>query len=185
MRYCDQLPVRSVQEHLAVLGVRGHVSAFQNFLRRVLTALPAAAAEAYGIDLRLLRAIRRRLHLPLQPINPVKTMNPKKRPLDLDSPPPSVTRLIFINPLSKGRVGKTTFYEYFASALNRNGIGWQGGNLDDRHEAFQERHPARVKNFHGEEGTAVDEYLPLFTAARRCEAPYTSSTSVRRPTGLS
>ena len=98
-------------------------------------------------------------------------MNPKKRPLDLTCPPPLAERLVLINPLSKGRIGKTTFYEYFVSTLERNGIDWQGANLDDRHEAFQQRHPAKVKNFRFEGGPAVDEYLPVFTAVRRSTAP--------------
>jgi hypothetical protein len=98
-------------------------------------------------------------------------MSTKKRPLDFSLPSPLAERLIVINPLSKGRIGKTTFYEYFVAALERNNIDWQGANLDDRHEAFQQRHPARVKNFHSEGGSAVDEYLPVFTAARRSNAP--------------
>ncbi len=103
-------------------------------------------------------------------------MTTKKRPLeheplDFNSLPPEPTRLVVINPLSKGRVGKTTFYEYLATTLERSGIDWQGANLDDRHEAFQQRHPLQVQNFYAEASTAVDEYLPVFTAARRSTAP--------------
>lgn len=98
-------------------------------------------------------------------------MSTKKITLDPSHPAPRVKRLVTINPLSKGRIGKTTFYEYLVATLERNNIEWQGANLDDRHEAFQERHPARVKNFHSGDGSAVDEYLPVFKAALRSSAP--------------
>ena len=67
MRYCEKVSVESVQKHLATLGVNSHVSALHNFLRRMLTAFPSASADTHQVDLRLLKAVRRRLHLPLQP----------------------------------------------------------------------------------------------------------------------
>ncbi len=67
MRYCDKKSLESVRRHLASLAVATHPSTLENFLGRVVTVLRADQASARQVDLRLLRAIRRRLGLPLQP----------------------------------------------------------------------------------------------------------------------
>ena len=95
-------------------------------------------------------------------------MNPKLTPKD--APLSASPRTLICNPLSKGSLGKTTFYEYLVAALEQSGISWEGANLDGRHHAFHERHPNKVKNFVSEGALPVDEYMPVFTLARRSQA---------------
>lgn len=67
MRYCRKSSVDQVQDHLASIGVICHVSALHNFIRRVLTMFPADLSAIHQVDVRLLKAVRRRLRMPLQP----------------------------------------------------------------------------------------------------------------------
>lgn len=79
-------------------------------------------------------------------------------------------RVVMVNPLSKGNLGKTTFYEYLVTCLEESNIGWAGANMDNRHLAFQQSHNTHVKDLFNDGVQAVDEYHPVFTAARRSSA---------------
>ena len=79
-------------------------------------------------------------------------------------------RVIMVNPLSKGNLGKTTFYEYLVTCLDESGIAWSAANMDNRHLFFQQSHSTNVKDLFNEGVQAVDEYHPVFTAARRSKA---------------
>ena len=78
-------------------------------------------------------------------------------------------RVLMVNPLSKGNLGKTTFYEYLTACLEESGIVWAGANMDNRHLMWQQSHPV-VKNFFAENSQAIDEYQPVFSAVRRSTA---------------
>lgn len=76
-------------------------------------------------------------------------------------------RVVMVNPLSKGNLGKTTFYEYLVACLEESNISWSGANMDNRHLTFQQAHSTLVKNLFAENAQAVDEYQPVFLAVRR------------------
>lgn len=86
MRYTDKKSVASVLEWLVGQGVTTSRDSYQMYLRRVLNLLPDDKASAMKVDLELLRAIRRRLRLPLAPpagraltVKAVKSFNARSR----------------------------------------------------------------------------------------------------------
>ena len=78
MRYTDKKPVDQVLAWLAERGVPSGRQTFQTFLRRMLNLMSDAKANQIGVDLELLRAVRRRLQLPISPapgrVRPLKAM---------------------------------------------------------------------------------------------------------------
>ena len=90
MRYTDKKSVMQVLSWLAERGVATSRESYQTFLRRVLNLLPDDKARELLVDLQLLRAVRRRLKLPLAPapgrllpIKAVKSFHARSRQLPL------------------------------------------------------------------------------------------------------
>ena len=86
MRYTDKKSVTQVLSWLAERGVVTSRESYQTFLRRVLNLLPDNKARELLVDLQLLRAVRRRLKLPiapapgrLLPIKAVKSFHARSR----------------------------------------------------------------------------------------------------------
>lgn len=67
MRYREKKSVADVIAWLSSQGVTTSRESYQTFLRRVLNLLPDDKAKDLKVDLELLRAVRRRLKLPLAP----------------------------------------------------------------------------------------------------------------------
>lgn len=78
MRYTEKKSVSQVLAWLSERGIATSRESYQTFLRRVLNLLPDDKAKELQVDLELLRAVRRRLKLPLAPASgrlmPVKAV---------------------------------------------------------------------------------------------------------------
>ena len=55
----------------------------------------------------------------------------------------NITKLIHINPQSKGSLGKSFEAEFRTAWLDYHQISWNGSDLDDRHHSFFDRRNTR------------------------------------------
>jgi hypothetical protein len=58
------------------------------------------------------------------------------------------TRIIHLNPQSKGNLGKSFETEFRTAWLDYLRIPWTGSDLDDRHHTFLGRHTRNVRSYH-------------------------------------
>ena len=68
---------------------------------------------------------------------------------------------IYINPQSKGGLGKSFETECRIAWLDALGVQWKGFDLDDRHHTFVDRHPSKVQLVNLDEGSK-DVMLGMF-----------------------
>ena len=68
---------------------------------------------------------------------------------------------IYINPQSKGGLGKSFETECRIAWLDAIGVQWKGYDLDDRHHTFADRHPSKVQLVNLDDGSK-DVLLGVF-----------------------
>ena len=69
MRYAEKIPTAQVLAWLAQQGVVVRRDSFQFFMGRMLNLMDDDKAKRFGIELDLLRAVRRRLQFPVTPVS--------------------------------------------------------------------------------------------------------------------
>ena len=84
----------------------------------------------------------------------------------------NITKRIHINPQSKGSLGKSFEAEFRTAWLDYHQIGWNGSDLDDRHQSFADRHPEQVQAYKLDgENESKSALLGLFRNVSRSDAP--------------
>src|ERR1022692_3587751 len=84
----------------------------------------------------------------------------------------NTTKLIHINPQSKGSLGKSFESEFRTAWLDYHQIGWNGSDLDDRHHSFADRHPQQVQSYTlGNDDDSKSTLLGLFRSVALSDAP--------------
>ena len=82
-----------------------------------------------------------------------------------------MTRVIHINPQSKGSLGKSLYFETFVAWLDALGISWKGYDLDDRHRTFSDRHPGKVALVNLDSEGPNDAILKMFAEVFQGSTP--------------
>ncbi len=81
-----------------------------------------------------------------------------------------IMKKIYLNPQSKGNLGKSFETECRSAWLDALGIEWIGYDLDDRHRTFSKRHSQKVKLVNLDHG-AKDALLSVFSEAFKRPEP--------------
>jgi hypothetical protein len=82
-----------------------------------------------------------------------------------------ITKVIHINPQSKGSLGKSFWYELFIAWCEAHNIPWVGYDLDDRHQTLHRRHPLQTKLCNIDAEGSLDTFAELISGVFAANEP--------------